>query len=936
MMANHTHVVQANQSSNLCLTCYDEAHGSFNLCPLLLKSYDYSSIYIDSINNYTDRKFNSSCARRSNLSTDHPRSSSSRDHSKSFDGHYDTCVPIYSLCRNIKFQTVDPDTTYQRENSYLHRNVHTNKNDVDVDTLKDQSYQSCCLQSNDHQVSQFYLSGINNNNNVLTNDTLSESVVNLSSLNLTPNMLSLLNKGLNFCPIPGEPDPNEIRQDLDKFHVSLRRKLFFQKRCSSTQQSDSNISMLSSQDINPDLDDEPFDNSQFKNPSSWCPKGPPNLESLISFNESMLTNFIPRAPANHNLSCGEKQALAELSHNSNIVIKPADKGSAVVIQNRSDYIQEAIRQLSNSNFYIETPEDLTEKHNKDIQNLVQDLLDNDEISPKCADYLVFAQPRTSQLYLLPKIHKKQTPVPGRPIVSANNSPTERISEFVDYFLKPLVQTTRSYVKDTTDFINKIEALPPLKENAILCTVDVTSLYTNIPNNEGISACAEILRKHRQGTQKPSNVNLARTIEYVLTKNNFDFNQKHYLQVGGTAMGTRVAPSFANLFMAKFEDKFVYPYHTQPSIWLRYIDDIFLVWENGAESLDLFLNHLNTCHPTIKFTSEHSLTHISFLDTTVKIDDARNLFTDLFCKSTDSHNYLRFDSAHPSHCKDSLPHSQFMRIRRICSRLEDYDRNAIMLGKHFARRGYPSAVIEKALITNRRSNRQELLHPPVKQDKNNDDNLFVINTYTPGCNPLKGIIDKNWPILGRTNTTDSLYAKNIIYGKRRNKNLRDLLVTAKLPDSTTTPKMQPLHKCIKRGNNPCRYCTRLNLSGSIISTSTRRSYLTKQYTTCKSNNLIYCMTCKTCNKQYVGQTKNTLGKRFSKHFDNIRLTKEDDPIGRHFTSSNHNGIDDVIIHVLDFIKAPIDSIPGQTLRDELERKWIHRLQTIVPLGINTVD
>jgi len=58
------------------------------------------------------------------------------------------------------------------------------------------------------------------------------------------------------------------------------------------------------------------------------------------------------------------------------------------------------------------------------------------------------------------------------------------------------------------------------------------------------------------------------------------------------MDTRVAPSFANLFMNHFEEKFVYAYKHQPLIWLRFIDDIFCIWTNGVDTLMEFINHLN--------------------------------------------------------------------------------------------------------------------------------------------------------------------------------------------------------------------------------------------------------------------------------------------------------------------------------------------------------
>ena len=93
-------------------------------------------------------------------------------------------------------------------------------------------------------------------------------------------------------------------------------------------------------------------------------------------------------------------------------------------------------------------------------------------------------------YIIPKIHK--TGNPGRPIVSSNSHPTERISQFVDYYINPLVSTLDSHIKDTTDFLNKLSNLGNLPNNAILVTLDVSSLYTNIPHNQEIDACRHFL------------------------------------------------------------------------------------------------------------------------------------------------------------------------------------------------------------------------------------------------------------------------------------------------------------------------------------------------------------------------------------------------------------------------------------------------------------
>jgi hypothetical protein len=405
------------------------------------------------------------------------------------------------------------------------------------------------------------------------------------------------------------------------------------------------------------------------------------------------------------------------------------------------------------------------------------------------------------------------------------------------------------------------------------------------------------------------------------------------------MGTKVAPSFANIFMADFEEKWVYTHRLQPKIWLRFIDDIFMIWDHGSETLTEFLNHLNSCHPTIKFTSEQSNKSVTFLDTTVKIDSECRLYTDLYCKPTDSHNYLLYESSHPVHLKNSLPYSQLLRIRRICSHLDDFDRNAVELCKHFIRRHYPQDIVEEALVKARRSDRKSLLHPSPNNTKNDQDNLFLVNMFNPSATPLKDIVTNTWPLIGRSQNTEYLYNKKVTFGNRRNQNLRDILVHAKLPTLQTGPS-RPLSTTKAKSckaRTICRYCPKMDKSGSITSNTTGKSYSAMKNITCNSNNLIYCISCQTCKKQYVGQTLSSIKERFKCHFTSITAPDLDNPIGRHFQPSNgHQRLMDIKIHILEFIKAPDRTPAGQRLRDELEKKWIHRLVTTAPFGLNLAD
>ena len=105
--------------------------------------------------------------------------------------------------------------------------------------------------------------------------------------------------------------------------------------------------------------------------------------------------------------------------------------------------------------------------------------------------------------------------------------TENVSAFLDVIFKPHMESLPSYIKDTTGVITKIRQLPPLSEDSFLVTLDVGSLYSNIPHNEGIEACQYIMRN---GCKPEGFIqSISKLIELVLTKNHFQFNNTNYIQ-----------------------------------------------------------------------------------------------------------------------------------------------------------------------------------------------------------------------------------------------------------------------------------------------------------------------------------------------------------------------------------------------------------------------
>ena len=224
-----------------------------------------------------------------------------------------------------------------------------------------------------------------NKNNHNNQDTFCP-VVNLSSHNLTTAQTSVLSKGLSFCPTPRATDLAVARRDLDTFHRSLKLWCFFQEKATNE---DPNSSQLSDNDTQVDTIDnqEIFSHRKFRNKSTWTPTGPLPLETMILMNEIHLTNSQARCPQKANLSRAERLALAELKQLRDVIIKPADKGSAVVLLNKSDYISEAKRQLDDTKFYSRVDTDLTQEHFSKVKEIISQMYTNEQIDKKCMLYL---------------------------------------------------------------------------------------------------------------------------------------------------------------------------------------------------------------------------------------------------------------------------------------------------------------------------------------------------------------------------------------------------------------------------------------------------------------------------------------------------------------------------------------------------------------------
>ena len=177
---------------------------------------------------------------------------------------------------------------------------------------------------------------------------------------------------------------------------------------------------------------------------------------------------------------------------------------------------------------------------------------------------------------------------------------------------------------------------------------------------------------------------------------FEFNSECFLQTSGTAIGTKMAPVYANIVMSIFEHKLLTGSCNKPLVWFCYIDDIFAIWTYGEDKFKDIMLYINSIHSSFQFTCNNSKECVQFFDVSVSVDNSGNITNDLHVKPTDTHQYLMATSCHPNHTKRSISYSQALRILCICSSKESAKLRCTELVDCLIKRGYNKRKTNKQI------------------------------------------------------------------------------------------------------------------------------------------------------------------------------------------------------------------------------------------------
>ena len=406
------------------------------------------------------------------------------------------------------------------------------------------------------------------------------------------------------------------------------------------------------------------------------------------------------------------------------------------------------------------------------------------------------------------------------------------------------------------------------------------------------------------------------------------------------MGTRAAPNFANVYMGRFEDKFVYRTEWSHYIidWVRFIDDIFLIWKGDESSLTTFIKYLNGVVPSITFTHEISYESVNFLDTKVIKDVQGNISTDIFQKPTDTHPYLHWTSAHPPHLKQSIPYSQALRLRRICSSTRVLEQRILEYSNFFVACGYKR---DRALSEMRKVlslTQDESLRA---RERHTTNRIPLVTTYNPRTSYMyiAEVANRNWHFLQSKESLAHVFRERPIIAYRRSKSLRELLVSTKLTGRTPEGQTTTMGSCGPCNKPKCSWCVLINKTSTF--TGTRRDgkvFDIFHTVNCQSTFVIYIIECRICRLQYVGKSETAFNLSLNNHRNHIKRGVNSCELSEHFlhNSESHDFGKDVTIMIIEKIKRSNRTIEREKeiLRATIrEIFWQSRLNTLQLNGLN---
>ena len=409
-------------------------------------------------------------------------------------------------------------------------------------------------------------------------------------------------------------------------------------------------------------------------------------------------------------------AAKSIKNNEQIIVRRADKSAIYVIMNKQEYIEKINLLLSDNTKFKKLKKDPTNTLKKKVNTYIKALnaAQNDiKIKQIIGDF------KPGYIYGNVKIHKQNNPL--RPIISQIPTPTYNLAKTINNIISPYIPCNYS-LKSTSDFI---DILKSKKCEGLIASLDVESLFSNVPINSTI----EIILQHVYNNA----ITAPPKIPKEILKNMLELCTKEapflsptgeiYRQIEGVAMGSPLGPTFANFYMGDLENKILPNLERPPTIYCRYVDDIF-VQVNNIQDLEIIQNELKS-NSVLNFTVElNENKKLPFLD--IKVDATKDTFhTKIYKKETDAGVCLDGNSCCAEKYKISVINNYINRAFKVTNNWEDFHEEIKNIKQTLVNNNYSNNMIDSQIKT--------FLEKKVTQNEKTKENKTTINIYY--CNQM---------------------------------------------------------------------------------------------------------------------------------------------------------------------------------------------------------
>ena len=408
-----------------------------------------------------------------------------------------------------------------------------------------------------------------------------------------------------------------------------------------------------------------------------------------------VNNFENNAKSEYRSNTNKRlhRTLTNLAKMKNLKICSFDKGNGIVLVDADEYFNKLDVIINDTSKFkkVQVPDDL-KKHPTIMEEgrLYRYLVKYVKryITEDTYKYIMPSGSEPAKMYGTIKVHK--TNAPARPIVSTRGSYNYNLAKYLDTIIKQHINKTY-LLSSTAEFIDRIkEKQSVFNKNNVLVSFDVESLFTNVPVDEVINIAANLVYSSNSNNKPRYGKDVFIKLCKFATQGSFMYNDNMYTQTDGVSMGSPLAPTLANLFLAELEQGWMGEQFS-PLFYSRYVDDCICVFDN-VDKIHKFHEYLNRQHPNLKFTTEVGNNKLPFLDVFINTEDT--LQTSIYRKDTYTGLLLNYNSVCPRQWKVGLINGMLHRAYTVSNCWEMFHNEVKNMTSIFQKNGYPRSTVEK--------------------------------------------------------------------------------------------------------------------------------------------------------------------------------------------------------------------------------------------------